>query len=30
MLDLNADCKPEHLNQFALLGSLYAKHIIRH
>jgi glycerol-3-phosphate acyltransferase PlsX len=25
---LNADCKPEHLNQFALLGSLYAKHIL--
>ncbi len=24
----NADCKPEHLNQFALLGSLYAKHIL--
>lgn len=24
---LNADCKPEHLNQFALLGSLYAKYI---
>jgi len=24
---LNADCKPEHLNQFALLGSLYAEHI---
>jgi glycerol-3-phosphate acyltransferase PlsX len=24
---LNADCKPENLNQFALLGSLYAKHI---
>ena len=22
---LNADCKPEHLNQFAILGSLYAK-----
>lgn len=25
---LNADCKPEHLNQFAALGSLYAKHIL--
>lgn len=25
---LNADCKPEHLNQFAVLGSLYAKHIL--
>ncbi len=24
---LNADCKPEHLNQFAVLGSLYAKFI---
>ena len=24
---LNADCKPEHLNQFAILGSLYAKYI---
>jgi phosphate acyltransferase len=24
----NADCKPEHLNQFAILGSLYAKHIL--
>lgn len=24
---LNADCKPEHLNQFALLGSLYARYI---
>lgn len=24
---LNADCKPEHLNQFAMLGSLYAKYI---
>lgn len=23
----NADCKPEHLNQFAILGSLYAQHI---
>ena len=27
---LNADCKPEQLNQFALLGSLYAKHILDH
>ena len=25
---LNADCKPEQLNQFALLGNLYAKHIL--
>jgi len=24
---LNADCKPEHLNQFAVLGSLYARYI---
>ncbi len=24
---LNADCKPENLNQFAILGSLYAEHI---
>jgi len=24
---LNADCKPEQINQFAILGSLYAKHI---
>lgn len=24
---LNADCKPEHLNQFAILGSLYAQYI---
>jgi glycerol-3-phosphate acyltransferase PlsX len=30
MLDvgLNSDCKPEHLNQFAVLGSLYAQHIL--
>lgn len=30
MLDvgINADCKPEHLNQFATLGSLYAKDIL--
>ncbi len=26
---LNADCKPENLNQFATLGSLYAKHILK-
>ena len=25
---LNADCKAENLNQFALLGSLYAQHIL--
>jgi len=25
---LNADCKPEQLNQFAVLGSLYARHIL--
>lgn len=25
---LNVDCKPEQLNQFALLGSLYAKNIL--
>lgn len=25
---LNADCKPEQLNQFAVLGSLYAKNIL--
>ena len=25
---LNADCKPENLNQFALLGSLFAHHIL--
>jgi len=25
---LNADCKPEHLSQFATLGSLYAQHIL--
>lgn len=24
---LNADCKPENLNQFAMLGSMYARHI---
>lgn len=26
---LNADCKPENLNEFAILGSLYAKHVFR-
>ncbi len=26
---LNADCKPENLNQFAVLGSLYAEHILK-
>ena len=25
---LNADCKAEHLNQFGILGSLYAQHIL--
>jgi glycerol-3-phosphate acyltransferase PlsX len=25
---LNSDCKPEHLNQFARMGSVYAKHIL--
>jgi len=25
---LNADCKPEHLSQFATLGSLYTQHIL--
>lgn len=25
---LNADCKPEHLNQFAILGSLYAQAVL--
>ena len=25
---LNTDCKPEQLNQFAILGNLYAKHIL--
>ena len=25
---LNADCKPENLSQFAILGSLFAKHIL--
>lgn len=24
---LNADCKPEHLNQFAILGTVYARYI---
>ena len=26
---INADCKPENLLQFAILGSLYAKHILK-
>lgn len=26
---MNVDCKPEQLNQFALLGSLYAQHILQ-
>ncbi|NLR62212.1 phosphate acyltransferase PlsX [Chitinophaga polysaccharea] len=26
---INADCKPENLAQFALLGSLYSKHILK-
>ncbi len=26
---LNADCKPENLNQFAVLGSLFAEHILQ-
>ncbi|MEP6713672.1 MAG: phosphate acyltransferase PlsX [Ferruginibacter sp.] len=26
---LNADCKPENLNQFAMLGSLFAEHILK-
>lgn len=25
---LNSDCKPENINQFAILGSLYAQHIL--
>ncbi len=25
---LNSDCKPEQLNQFAILGSLYSKHVL--
>ena len=25
---LNADCKPEHLNQFAIMGSVYAQQIL--
>lgn len=25
---LNSDCKPENLNQFAILGSLFSKHIL--
>ena len=27
---LNADCKPENLNQFAVLGSLFAKYILNY
>lgn len=27
---INADCKPENLVQFAILGSLYAQHILGH
>ncbi len=27
---LNADCKPENLLQFAMLGSLYAKHVLNY
>ena len=27
---INADCKPEHLVQFAQLGHLYAKHVLGH
>ncbi|MFC4261989.1 phosphate acyltransferase PlsX [Ferruginibacter yonginensis] len=26
---LNADCKPENLNQFAVLGSLFAEHVLK-
>lgn len=26
---INSDCKPENLNQFAILGSLYAEHILK-
>lgn len=25
---MNADCKPEHLEQFAIMGSIYAKHVL--
>lgn len=25
---INSDCKPEHLNQFAILGSIYARNIL--
>lgn len=25
---LNSDCKPEHLNQFAIMGTVYAQHIL--
>jgi glycerol-3-phosphate acyltransferase PlsX len=28
VVGLNADCNPEQLNQFAILGSLYAQHIL--
>jgi glycerol-3-phosphate acyltransferase PlsX len=26
---MNADCKPEHLSQFAILGSLYVQHMLQ-
>jgi glycerol-3-phosphate acyltransferase PlsX len=26
---INADCKPENLNQFAILGSLFAEHVLQ-
>ena len=26
---MNADCKPEHLNQFAVLGSMFAEHVLK-
>jgi phosphate acyltransferase len=26
---LNADCKPENLNQFAILGALFAEHVLK-
>lgn len=26
---LNSDCKPEHINQFAVLGSLFAEHVLQ-
>lgn len=25
---MNADCKPEHLDQFAIMGSIYANHVL--